>query len=103
MIEGPVLLAGRSWAADKEGYMRCAFRAGWESLYVRVLDGDPMALVSLRNQAISLVARCRVARYSPIPPWLREDLAEKAFDSTGVHSIQVHPRRFYGVVPAPQH
>jgi len=62
--------------------MRGVYRADWDRLYLRVRDGDPEALVTLRNQAIRLVARCRVARYSSIPPWLREELAEEAFDRT---------------------
>src|SRR5687768_5335935 len=62
--------------------MRGVVRADWDGLYIRVRGGDAEALVTLRNQAIRLVARCRVARYSSIPPWLREELAEEAFDRT---------------------
>src|SRR5688572_15598124 len=62
--------------------MRGVVRADWDGLYLRVREGDCEALVTLRNQAIRLVARCRVARYSSIPPWQREELAEEAFDRT---------------------
>jgi hypothetical protein len=66
----------------KEGDMRGVFRADWDGLYLRVRRGDSEALVTLRNEAIRRVARCRVARCSSIPPWQREELAEEAFDRT---------------------
>jgi len=65
--------------------MRCVSQLDWECLFGRVLAGDAGALVTLRNGAIELVAKVRVPRDSPVPPWLREELAEKAFESAEPH------------------
>ena len=77
--------------------MRCNSPSDWELLFGRVLAGDAHALVALRNAAIELAAFVRAPWDSPVPPWLREELAEEAFERTKPHFQELETwRRAFG-------